>query len=334
MAIPSKIDVVISWVDGSDPAHAEKRSVTMSKMGLPFDPRSTRYSDMGEIYYCIASILKYAPFIDRIYLITDEQKPRFLDLFTREGICSEGKIQVVDHSVIFNGFEDCLPTFNPRPIETMMWRIPGIAEHFIFLNDDFFLNSEVYREDLINSEGKLVLHGRIRKTWPLRLKHRFRSLVYRLLKKGNLPPSHNIAQAKSAAIAGLDYYLQVEHTPHILRTSTFDNFFRKHRALIKEQVCKPFRSISQFHPVSLANSLEIKEGNAEIKPPEPCIYMKPTTPEKDARSIDHILREKYKYGCIQSMDQFSQERIRIVRNIMNQKFEGYLPTGIDLPDSQ
>src|SRR5437868_13546377 len=68
------------------------------------------------------------------------------------------KIKLVDHKDIFVGNEHCLPTFNTRSITSLLWKIPDLADQFIFLNDDFIVVRPVQPEDFFR-ESKMVLRG-------------------------------------------------------------------------------------------------------------------------------------------------------------------------------
>ena len=55
----------------------------------------------------------------------------------------QAKIRRVTHRELFEGFEDNLPTFNSLAIETLLWRIPDLAEQFLYFNDDVFLTAPI-----------------------------------------------------------------------------------------------------------------------------------------------------------------------------------------------
>ena len=60
------IDIVITWVDGDDPIHKKKREKYLAGSNLQqYDDiaGTTRYRSVGEIDYCVASILRFAPFV-------------------------------------------------------------------------------------------------------------------------------------------------------------------------------------------------------------------------------------------------------------------------------
>ena len=138
MNVDNPIDAVISWVDGSDEEHRRKMNRYLENKGeLELEKKSTRFNQVGEIKFSIDSILKFAPFIRTIYLVTDAQVPTFL----KKGVRTEkySKVQIIDHLTIFKGNERYLPTFNSLSIETMLTKIPNLAERFVYFNDDFFI---------------------------------------------------------------------------------------------------------------------------------------------------------------------------------------------------
>lgn len=127
------VDLVYTWVDGSDPEwRRRKRQVTAS-----LDPRSkpvdadlaARYENRDELRYSLRSVSQFADFVDHIYLVTDSQIPAWLDP-TAPGLT------VVDHREIF-GDSGALPTFNSHAIESRLHHIEGLAEHYVYMNDDF-----------------------------------------------------------------------------------------------------------------------------------------------------------------------------------------------------
>ena len=127
------IDAVILWVNGNEDKHRNKISKYVENKSVSSSKKfRTRFDQVNEIKFTIDSILKFATYIENIYIITDEQTPEFLDKNVRKDCYSS--ISIVDHSVIFESYEEFLPTFNCRPIETCMHRIPGLSEHFIYFN--------------------------------------------------------------------------------------------------------------------------------------------------------------------------------------------------------
>lgn len=126
------IDLVYLWVDGSDPKWLAKHNACIGKT----EEKSTvnckgRYADNDELKYSLRSVGMYAPWVRKVFIVTDSQTPEWLDT-------SNPKVKVVDHKEIMP--EVCLPCFNATVIEHFLWKIPGLSEHFLFANDDMLIN--------------------------------------------------------------------------------------------------------------------------------------------------------------------------------------------------
>jgi hypothetical protein len=155
------VDVVIAWVDGRDPKHRAKRKRYLADPGGDAKPERVatderRFSDNEEIRFCLRSIRNYAPWVRTIWLVTDDQVPAAIDRRKAE----QDNVRIVDHREIFRGYERMLPTFNSRAIETMLWRIDGLADRFLYLNDDMMLVGPAEPTDFYSNEGKVKLRGR------------------------------------------------------------------------------------------------------------------------------------------------------------------------------
>ena len=131
------IDFVIPWVDGSDPQWQKLRS---RYTGDPSQIREAQYREWGLLKYWFRSVEKYAPWVNRIHFVTCGQIPDWLNR-------AHPKLHCVDHRAYIP--EAYLPTFSSHSIELNLHRIPGLAEHFVYFNDDMFLNGPVTEEDFL-----------------------------------------------------------------------------------------------------------------------------------------------------------------------------------------
>lgn len=149
MEITFPIDVVYTWVDGTDPAWiARKRSVLDALHGeeMSDDAASDlRFIAHDELRYSLRALEMYAPWVRHVYLVTDQQRPPWL----RE---DDPWITVVDHTEIAPE-GTALPTFNSQAIEANLHRIDGLSEHFLYFNDDVFLSSPVVPELFFGPNG-------------------------------------------------------------------------------------------------------------------------------------------------------------------------------------
>ena len=142
----NKIDFVVIWVDGGDPVWQAKKaeyskSIDTSKKSMN---SIKAYRDWGTFKYWFRGVEKFAPWVNKVYLVTDQQKPSWLN------IASE-KIVLVDHSDILR--KDYLPVFSANPIESNIHRIPGLSEQFVFFNDDVYLTAPVEPTDFFSEDG-------------------------------------------------------------------------------------------------------------------------------------------------------------------------------------
>ncbi len=129
------IDLVYLWVNGNDPEWRAKRNVVIGKTEENSAVNCDgRYADNDELKYSLRAVEMYAPWIRRIFIVTDNQVPVWLDT-------SNPKVRVVDHTEILP--PESLPCFNSRVIEHHLHRIPGLAERFLYANDDMFINRPV-----------------------------------------------------------------------------------------------------------------------------------------------------------------------------------------------
>lgn len=144
--IVSKIDAVFLWVDGKDTNYKNKILPYLKKSNNYSEKKfNTRYEQINEIEFAVKSILKFAPYINNIFIVTDNQIPLFLKDKDSDSLFS--KVSIIDHSTIFRDLESFLPIFNSRTIESCIHRIPQLSEHFIYLNDDFFIIKHTTEKD-------------------------------------------------------------------------------------------------------------------------------------------------------------------------------------------
>lgn len=130
-----KIDFVVPWVDGSDPEWQRQKSFYTN---TPIIEGDVRYRDWGSFKYWFRAVEKYAPWVNRIFLITCGQVPEWLNV-------DHPKLRLIEHKDYMP--QEYLPTFSANPIELNIHRIPELSEHFVYLNDDMFLNCEAKEED-------------------------------------------------------------------------------------------------------------------------------------------------------------------------------------------
>ena len=131
------IDVVFSWVDGTDPAFLFLPGTGWwVSAGLgDGDDADARTRQIDELRYALRSVDQNAPWVRRIFIATDTRLPGWL-------IADHPKITVVRASEHFSD-PAALPTFNSHAVESQLHHIDGLAEHFLYCNDDMFFGRPV-----------------------------------------------------------------------------------------------------------------------------------------------------------------------------------------------
>lgn len=295
------IDAVVTWVNGEDPAHREKLNAYLASIGhRPKIASPNRYRETGEFAYCIASLLKFAPWLRRIHIVADAQEPEFMTLLRHSGWAD--KVTLVDHTQLFKGYEQYLPTFNIRSIKTMFWNIPDLADQFVFLNDDFMLMRPVQPNHWFRG-GAPVLLGQ----WmPQRPGVMAGQLVGRASNKPDKRPGNHRAQAYSARLAGFRFrYFKVPHKPHPLLKPLLERFLKANPALLEHNIQFPLRNESQFLADSLCNHLALKHGDATVDNRFKTLRFKPADYQKPRfmRQLSTIeSNPAISYACFQSLE--------------------------------
>lgn len=149
-----KIDLVYTWVNGNEPEFIIEKQKYLKKLNVEQTPHlndNCRYINNQELKYSLRSIKKNAPWINKIYIITNGQKPNWLDT-------KHSKIQIITHDQILPA--SALPTFNSEAIETGLDNIPNLSEHFLYSNDDCFINRPIKPSYFFTRNGQPIIRLR------------------------------------------------------------------------------------------------------------------------------------------------------------------------------
>ncbi|KAL3923198.1 MAG: hypothetical protein SGILL_001791 [Bacillariaceae sp.] len=193
--------MVYTWVNGSDPEwlkvkNARHTEFLLSLMGgnqtEAFNPSEeddgangeNRFRTHDELKYSLRSVEKHAPWVRYIHIVVaDGQVPAWLNT-------SHPKIRVVPHSVIYQNLEN-LPTFNSNGIESQLPNIPGLADYFLYANDDMFFGNKVEQGDFFVSP-KTGQQKRYDEGWPVK-RTCAKNCSFRKLQDGVCNPDCNVA---------------------------------------------------------------------------------------------------------------------------------------------
>ena len=130
-----EIDMVFSWVDGSSDEFIRERAKRMQSYVVgEGDDSEARYRQIDELKYALRSVYLFAPWVRRIFIATDSPAPAWL--------ARHPKVTIVRSEEMFAD-TSVLPTHNSHAVESQLHRIPGLAEHFLYSNDDMFFGRPV-----------------------------------------------------------------------------------------------------------------------------------------------------------------------------------------------
>ena len=115
------IDIVITWVDGSDEVWQKRKSEFSKKNS---DKRDERFRDTGSLKYLLRGIDLYAPWVRKVHLVTEGHLPKWLNTKCE-------KLHIVKHEDFMPA--ETLPTFPEQPLyplkeapaqgQTHSWRL-------------------------------------------------------------------------------------------------------------------------------------------------------------------------------------------------------------------
>lgn len=262
------IDFVITWVDMNDPkwradflkysgkADNEKNSVS-----------EARFRDYGFLRYWFRGVEKFAPWVRKIHFVTSGQKPDWLDE-------NNPKINLVNHKDYIP--EQFLPTYNSVVIERYLHKIPGLAEHFVYFNDDFYIINKISTERFFKNglpcDIATFLYNPSWSQWYRRIKNNLKIINRHFDKREVTARYHDKWFDKSyGKRARWNYILKPYNkfitlrTPHnaqpYLKT-TFEEVWAVAGKELTETSANRFRALSDYTP-ELFRTWQICRGNFE-----------------------------------------------------------------------
>lgn len=313
------IDLVITWVDGNDLEYKKRlqRYTRKNPEAKRIDiAGTTRFANVGEIFYCVASVNRFMKFVRKIYIITDDQDPK-LENFLSHHFKKSIPIEIISHKIIFQGYEEYLPTFNSRSIESMLWRIPGLSENFIYMNDDFMTIAPCSIEDFFIND-KVICQAKLKFSITTRL-----SRIIKAKKEGYDSASYKRAIINALKImGGGSRYLLLSHAPRALKKSFFEKFYSEHPDILIRNLQYKFRDPKQYNPQELFYLNEYREGRCIVIPPKrQTIYLMPKRSGKYiTRKLQRFDKMKNaKYCCLNSLDMGDENDIRTILEWMRKR---------------
>jgi hypothetical protein len=143
----SKIDLIISWI-----------SIDQFKSNSCFGDSErgssgiiNRFRDNLELKYSLRSYYKYAKWINKIHIILgrNSEKPKWLK--------KHSKINLIKETELYNPVQE-----NSETKKLFFTKIKNLSEYFLTSDDDFFIRSKLFKNELIKNQKPILnsVHGR------------------------------------------------------------------------------------------------------------------------------------------------------------------------------
>ncbi|QUJ76726.1 Stealth CR1 domain-containing protein [Sulfitobacter albidus] len=289
------IDAVITWVDGGDPTHRALRESYLRRQTSPLCENASnphRWGADDEIFFCLHSINLHAPWIRTIWLVVDGEGPDP----ARLSPAIRAKLRLVRHHEIFAGFEHVLPTFNSLAIESMLWRIEGLSNRFLYFNDDVFLTAPLHPSDMFEGNAP-VLRGKRRN---------YERVVTQADRRAHPARFNQVMHANAAGLLGHapDQIFAAAHVVHPLRRSVMARLFVEHRQAFLDNIRHRFRDLGQFLPQALHNHRLIETGEVRFAVTRDHVHVKSgTSGAKAAKRLSPEGMRDAKFLCVNDLPQ-------------------------------
>lgn len=214
------IDLVYLWVDGSEERWITKKNNFLAqKTGLTIEATSkARITDNQELRYSLRSIEKNAPWIRKIFIVTDEQTPAWLNTHNP-------RVEIIDIRQILP--PKALPCYNSVVIEYFLYKIPDLSERFIYANDDMFIYKQV-EPDFFYDQSSGYPIARLQQS----LSNKYVKKIGELLNINNNVYRQTIQNA--ALLIDNRYGKYYPHTPH----HNIDAYLKSNHKKVVEEVFK------------------------------------------------------------------------------------------------
>lgn len=219
-----EVDAVFTWVNARDDQWLHKKNSYLknAKLGCENSADDARFEDHNELYYSVNAVKKYLPWIRKIYIVTDNQKPDWLS-------DSDDQIIIVDHTEIIDS--KFLPTFNSHVIEANLHKIKNLSENFIYFNDDVFVAKYLDKEHFFRKNGIASFFLSMKNLETMKEKGVFTATL-----KASLN-SRNILMKNT----GIDPKQTLVHSYVPLKKSIFKEVWGQHESRISEFLSNKFR---------------------------------------------------------------------------------------------
>lgn len=303
------IDLVYTWVDGRDPKWLKEFSDANKERGVNFSKSDylNRFVDIDDLRYSLRSVEKNMPFIRYIFIVTwDKQHPNWLNL-------SNPRIKIVSQSEIFPKNVQ-LPTFNSKSIDFSLYKIPGLAEHFIYSNDDMYFSRPLNFTDFFTIEGKPIIYSKQNNWSHLQYKYKRFDKAYKKTKNDGflfmVSMFHTVLifAKKFNKIATFEY----SHIPIPFTKKICEEAYLAFKGEIDETISHRFRSKLDLQMQTLLIQFGLTFDHSVVKPKteKEAVFIVASKGNKNYRYIHKFLKKMPKLLSINIDDMRCRDKVK------------------------
>ena len=286
------VDIVFTYVNGYDPEFIKLKNSYINEKNKIYNP-DIRIKGIDEIIYSVNTVIKFIPWIRKIFIVTNNQIPPI-----DKKLIESGKVIIVDHNIIIE--QKYLPTFNSDVIESYLHNIPGLSEIFLYNNDDVMHLNYIDRSDIYEVKNDKILL-KIRNNYncnkiinPIKIKEEYTNRIV-FTKNLFLKSNPNLQLINN-------------HHTKILRKSTMKYINKKFTILLDKMRVNHIRDIGYIQYLFfILNMDNILHNNIIINNSND--FMEKHYANKNANDdiFNDFLQKRPKFACLNSMNSTFKE---------------------------
>jgi len=297
------VDIVFTYVNGYDPEFIKLKNSYINDKNKRYNP-DIRSKGIDEIIYSVNSVIKYIPWIRKIFIVTNNQIPPI-----EKKLIDSSKVIIINQNTIIESKYS--PTFNSDVIESYLHNIPDLSEIFLYNNDDMMHLNYIDRQDIYEVKNNKIL-------LKIRNNYSHTSKIVDL-NKIILEYSHRIAYTKNLFLK-IDPKIKLINNHHtkFLRKSTMKYIEGKFPKLLDKMRVNRFRGVGYIQYLFfLINVDNILHNNIIINNSKDFIEKHLMNKKGDMNIFNNVLEKRPKFACFNSMNSSFKE---IFPQIMNKIF--------------
>jgi hypothetical protein len=302
------IDLVYTWVDGRDEAWRERmlhrREEVLGKVTANA-VADARFQDLEELRYSLRSVHAFAPWVNRVFIVTDGQTPSWFKP-------ADDRVTIVDHRDIWDDPSQ-LPVFNSHAIEARLHHIPGLAEHYVYFNDDMMFGRVTQASEFFNPGGLM-------KIFPS--PHQV-GLGARTLHEGAAQTAAKNDRDVLLEATGTIQTYRFKHASYPQRRSVALELEERFADFYRRTTSAPFRSSTDISCISLQSWYAYRTGRA-VSSSISFRYIDLMT-EENLREMENLRRNRS--TAIMCLNQSENAEIdpEVIQESMHRFLDDYLP---------